>query len=255
MWLSIIDISFKGLINFLIGFFAGILFTSLIFVLLFVRGVRQKIKIHGSRVEDISQDKIRELVISKQKELKKQVKEQNQSYIKATTSLSKDLSYEIASHYFPDSSHPLLELTAQETLDLTHYISNRVSEIIDKPVVRNLKNTRLSYIAELIDKKKAIENNKVVKTATDINQKYNVSKIVKVSRTVLNSLNPVLWVKRGIVNPSLTLITKKICQTIICIVGEESNKIYSKKIFKKEIDLNIVPKDTNEIFSDEDEED
>ena len=44
------------------------------------------------------------------------------------------------------------------------------------------------------------------------------------------------------------LITKKIVLTIIDVIGEETNKIYSKSVFNKEVDLNIdVDKSIEEI--------
>ena len=65
--------------------------------------------------------------------------------------------------------------------------------------------------------------------------------VVKKITGVLNIFNPVYWVRRLVINTSLDFAFKKLCLAVIGIVGEETYKIYSKRVFdeEKSIDVNV----------------
>ena len=107
----------------------------------------------------------------------------------------------------------------------------------------------------MFDKKKQIQQSRVVKAA----QKYKVGKIVKYGGAALNVVNPVYWFRKLVINTSVDVMTKKICIVIIGIVGEETTKIYSKKLFDKPLELDMIEEEVNimlkEGITDEDDED
>ena len=49
-------------------------------------------------------------------------------------------------------------------------------------------------------------------------------------------------------------MTKKVCVVIIGIVGEETTKIYSKKVFENPLELELVEKDMIALLEGEDDE-
>ena len=48
---------------------------------------------------------------------------------------------------------------------------------------------------------------------------------------MLNAINPVVWVKKLIINPSINLITKQIILKLIQQIGQETYNVYSKQAF------------------------
>ena len=57
-------------------------------------------------------------------------------------------------------------------------------------------------------------------------------KLFTVGKAVLNYANPIYWFRRLAIKPSTVLVTKEVCKFIIAIVGEETNNVYSKSLFK-----------------------
>ena len=166
-----------------------------------------------------------------------------------------ELIEEIASYFFPDSKYPMLELNVHELMDLNHYITNRISDILDKPVLKNTMNLQMTQIMSMFDKKRAIQENKVYRAA----KKYKVGKLVKYGGAALNIVNPVYWFRKLVINTSVDAMTKKVCVVIIGIVGEETTKVYSKKLFEKPVELDMIETEINTMLEegiiDEDEPD
>ena len=50
-------------------------------------------------------------------------------------------------------------------------------------------------------------------------------------------------------------MTKKVCVVIIGIVGEETAKVYSKKVFESPVDINFVEKELKNIFTEDEGDD
>ena len=76
-------------------------------------------------------------------------------------------------------------------------------------------------------------------------------KMVDTVKGALNVLNPVYWFRKTIMNTTLDFAVNKLCLAVIEIVGEETYKIYSKRVFdeEKNLDLNV-----DEIVDELDEE-
>ncbi len=101
------------------------------------------------------------------------------------------------------------------------------------PVLKPFKKLRIAYILKIIDVKKKIDENKAVKTASKLNKPW------KITWSILNVFNPVYWVKKLMISTTLVTISNKIGGIIIEVVGEETNKVYSKSVFNEEKSANL----------------
>ena len=123
-------------------------------------------------------------------------------------------------------------------------------KLLEKPLLKNTKNIRITKIIEFLDKKKALEDTKIAKAA----KKMRVGKVVKYGGAVLNALNPVYWFRKLVINTSVDAMTKKVCVVIIGIVGEETVKVYSKKLFDAPVEIDFVEKEMKSLFLEDDVE-
>lgn len=222
----------QSISNFLLGFLTGFVLFSLFLALIFIRSKKRKDKIYYSQSEPIQDEVIRYMIEEKQKVLTDTVKVADNAYFRVAFELSFDLIHDIAKHYFPNSAYPIYELSVQELLNLILYIQNRLQKIVNGKIVNLFKNSRISTLVDIINKKKAFDNSKIMK----LSQKLKVSKFLEYAKMVLNYGNPIYWFRRFALKPSTTLVIKETCKMIIRITGEETNKVYSKKIFMKEDD-------------------
>lgn len=116
-----------------------------------------------------------------------------------------------------------------ETLKLNHYITDRIDQLTNQPILKLFRRYTMSTIYSFTVKTKKIVDNKVVKSLQD----FGVDEVVKASMTALNAINPVYWIRKA-GNLVSDKIMSKIGLSIIAIVGEETYKIYSKKVFNEE---------------------
>ncbi|MDD4184566.1 MAG: hypothetical protein PHI01_04060 [Candidatus Izemoplasmatales bacterium] len=242
-------ITWPDIRNFVLGMLTGFVLLTLTIALLLVGGRRSRKKILMSREAPLDDKTVRAIVEEKQKELIDTVKFTDNAYFRVALDLSMELMQEIAHHYFPDSKYPMYELSIQEILDLTAYVTKRVEKIVDGKFLRLFKNSRISTIINILEKKKALDNSKLMK----LSRKYHVSKLYSMSRAILNYANPIYWFRKLTIKPSVTLVTKEVCKMIIEIVGEETNKIYSKKLFAEPDDETLIEAKVDEIFGSETE--
>ncbi len=230
------EISFGGFINFFVGMATGMVAFAAIYIYLLVRGKNINIDDIKRPNVDVNEEELKIMIIDKQKKFKRNKKLGNQNIAKLTFELSYELLEEISKYFFPDSKYPMLELSVNELLNLNHYITNRLDDILDKPILKNTKNLQITKIMSMYDKKKAIERNKLVKAA----KKYKVVKIAKYGAAAINVFNPVFWFRKLVINTSVDVMTRKVCLVVIGIVGEETTKVYSKKLFDVPVELNVV---------------
>lgn len=222
------NITFKGqVIPFLFGIVFGIIIFGLMYVL-FVFATFKKNEKKSKGYVEISDEKILQIIQnSKNKFLEessmKPLSEKYQDVVK----ISWEVICDIASTIYPDSKHPLFELTSNEFLLLIHYISDRVDELLSGRVFRKLREFKVSDIIKYYDAKKTIEETKAVKAAKQ-------SGVMKVIGPILNTINPFYWFRKAIVNIAIVKITNKLALDIIDIVGEETTKVYTKEVFKIE---------------------
>jgi hypothetical protein len=248
------EISFGGFINFFFGMATGMIMFTAIFVYLNIRGKNINLEDIKRPKIDVDEEELRNLIISRQKKFKRNLKLGREGVAKLTFDISYELIEEISRYFFPNSKYPMLELSVHELITLNHYISDRVDEILDRPILKNTKNIRITNIMAVYDKKKMIQESRVAKAA----KKYKVGKALKYGSMALNAVNPIYWFRKLVINTSIDAMTRKVCVVIIGIVGEETTKIYSKKVFDEAHDLNLVEEQVAgyiEGKEDDDEED
>lgn len=233
------EISFSGFANFFLGMVTGIILFTTFLTFFFLRG--RKIDISDIKVKDdeIDKDVLLKTIKNRQVQVKKNLRQSDDPVNQIIMSTSLDLIDEISRYFFPNSKYPKLELSIQEFLNLTHYISDRVEEIMNVPVFRNFKNVRIIQIVKLYEKQKYIRDSKFAESY----------KVYKYTMMVVNVVNPVYWFRKLVINTSIDAMTRKVCSVIIGIVGEESTKIYSKKVFDKSVSINVVEEALEEIMN------
>ncbi len=151
---------------------------------------------------------------------------------------SLDLINDIAKIYYPESNHPVYEISIEELIVLCQYITERIDKVFQGKILSKVEKIRIVTIFNFLDKKKQIEDSKIVKAA----EKSHIGTIAKMTSNVLNAVNPVHWIKKTMISGSINIGTNKIANIIIDIVGNETAKVYSKNLFNdhdidKEIDM------------------
>ena len=159
---------------------------------------------------------------------------------------SYELVEEISRYFFPESKYPMLELSVHELIDLNQYISNRIDVLLNVPILKNAKNIRIIQIVKMYERKKYLEESRVAKAV----KKYRFGKVLKYGGMAINAVNPVYWFRKLVINTSIEAMTRKVCVVVLGVVGEETTKVYSKKLFDKEIDLGLVDGNMEDLLLD-----
>jgi hypothetical protein len=233
--MELLDI-LRNFTNFFFGMITGIVLFSAFYVMFYIRGKNIDIDEIRRPTIQVDEEELKEKIKAKQKEFKRARKVDNEKIAKKTFDLSYELVEEISGYFFPESKYPMLELSVNEILNLVHYITDRIDDLLDKPVIKNTKNMQVIRFMQMYDKKKEVEQSKMVKAA----QKVKLPKVMKYGGAVVGAINPVTWFRKAVINTSVNAMTKKICLVIIAIVGEETVKVYSKALFNEETDLKMV---------------
>jgi hypothetical protein len=145
----------------------------------------------------------------------------------------------------------MLELSVNELIELNHYITNRIDELLEIPLLKHAKKTRIITILNMYEKKRMVEQSKVVKAA----KKARLGTVLKYGSMALNAVNPVYWFRKLVINTSIDVMTRKVCVVIVGVVGEETTKVYSKKLFDKDIELGVVDGNMEELLTEGDDDD
>lgn len=239
--------------NFFLGMVTGMVLFSAIFVFFFIRGRNLNVDEIKRPTIDVDEEILRDMVKGKQKQFKRTFKSGTEGIAKETFNVSYELMGEIARYFFPDSQYPMLELSVNELLRLNHHITDRIDELLDKPVIKNAKNLQVIRVMQMYDKKRQVEETKIVKAA----KRIHLPKIMKYGGAALNAVNPVYWFRKAVISTSVNAMTKRVCLVVIGIVGEETVKVYSKALFEEPIDLDMVENSVNKMIEegiDQDEE-
>ncbi len=227
---------FSSLISFLIGISFGFLVLLLIYVYAVLKNMNKGLKLRKTDEQDIDEEEIKWLIQDAIKLFKDKESREAVGYGKHLLEVNKELSVDIAKKFYPKSKYPYLELTIDETLMLNHYITDRFQELMaSSKILKLTRGWTLAKIVEMNEVKNKIEKNVIVKTA----KKY--SGITKAAGAVLNAVNPVYWFRRLTKEVALQIISIQIGVALIKITGEETYKIYSKKVFDEEktIDMDV----------------
>ena len=219
------NISFKDqIIPFLLGILMGVIVFGLLYILFLFTTFRKNEKKSKGYVE-IEDEKLKQII---QNSKNRFLEESSMKPLKEKMTDLKDRSWDlindIAMSLLPDSKYPLLELTPDEFLLLSHYISDRVDELISGRILKRIRTFKVSSIIKYYDLKKAIDENAAVKAA----KKSGVTKAIG---PILNTINPFYWFRKAIGEVYIVRIFNKIALSILDIVGEETVKVYTKSIF------------------------
>lgn len=230
-----IEINLTILISFFSGILMGMLIIALLYLFSVIKGLKQPFKHHDAQEEDIDEEEIKWLIKDAQNQFNNKTERELEGYGTMLLRINKDLARDIATKFYPKSKYPFLELTIDEGLALIGYIEKRVDELFEAKFLKMFRGLTIRRIVELKDTKDVIENTKLGKTA----KKYN--KITGAIFATLNAVNPAYWFKKIVVNNAMNIVMVKIGLVIIGITGEETYKIYSKKVFNEErsIDSNL----------------
>lgn len=241
-----------SLFVFLSGVVLGVILASLVYIYSLLRTLKNKKHIVDSDLaNEIKEEDIKEIIKKYQDYYLDNRKNKDKDIASnAIKEALKGTTYEIAQKFFPNSKKPLFEITIDEAIMLSHYISQRVDELLGHRGIRIIRKIKISQILNIMEKTRKINNSQVVQSA----KKYKVKEIIKTGISALNIVNPFYWVKKGISKISTGLVLKKIVLIIISITGEETYKIYSKQAFREQ-DPNYIQmmKEINEALEDSEE--
>ena len=228
------SIELSTLISFLIGIGFGITLFSLIYLYFLIRSVRTPL--HQKNIaappltdEDLSSILEEALVVF-------QATQKDKGFADAFFDTSKEMISQIAKAYYPQSKHPLLELSIDELLMLSDYVRQRVDTLLQKGVLKNARQVRLIKFMEMVELKRRLDENKWMQ----LMRSDAIQKSVRGALNVVNLFNPVYWFRRIIIKTSVDVLNKRIGKTMLAIVAEESSRIYSKKAFDTELDYDLV---------------
>lgn len=221
-------ISFRDVTNFILGLLTGFILLSMLIAFIATSRSRRKQKKRLLKVPAMIEKKeVYRMIVDKQNQLAETVKLTDNAYFRVALELSYELAEEIAKYYYPKARYPMYELSIEEILELNYYITKRIETLTNGKILKYFKGYKISTIIDILNRKKAIDNSKLMK----LNKKLKISKIFTVGKAVLNYANPIYWFRKLAIKPSTVLVTKEVCKFIIAIVGEETNNIYSKSLF------------------------
>lgn len=224
-----------SIISFALGIVTGVFFVLIIYMYAVFKELRKDTKLETHET-DIDEDMVLEMIKDAQSQFKNKEQRKKNGYAGYLYQISRTLALDISHMFYPDSKTPYLELTLDETLMLNHYVTNRVDDLTNRPLLKLFRKYTLSTLYGFTKTSKKIKNNKAIKGAKD----YGLDEVYKASMTALNAINPVFWFRKlgGVISDS---ILEKIGIAVIGITGEETYKIYSKKVFNKtsEIDSGV----------------
>lgn len=220
--------------------FFGIMIGFLLCMAIYIITVLSTLK-RSDKIEPISLDHIENVKIRRVIDNAKEEYIELYSYVatgkklQAVGELSWQIIKDIAKIYYPDSQYPIYELSVDELIRLNYYITTRIEKLFSGKVLGTFKKVKISQILRLIDLKKRIEENKLVKLAN----KTKAPKIYKSVMAVLNIFNPGYWVRKMMISTTIDMTTNKIALIVLDVVGDETNKVYSKNqsIFSTEDDI------------------
>ncbi len=240
---------FTTLITFLLGLLSGFILFALVYVYFVIRGRGIDKAWRERHATDIGDEELKGIVTAKQATYKR-LRKKGQSPTRLVLDLSIEMVDEIARAYFPKSKYPTLELSVDEMLLLNHYIAKRIEKILDQPVLRNTRNLRVTKIVRMYETQRAISQAKIVKAA----RSKAVKKTIKYTMGAINYMNPAYWFRKLVINKSVDLVTTHIALMALAIVGEETIKVYSKKLFDKDVELDLVDKELRALEADDDDD-
>lgn len=237
-----IEINLQTIISFLLGILVGFILLLLIYVYAAIKGLNRNLIINKVVEEDIDEEEIKALIKGSMNNFKDKKLREEVGYGNHLVNEIKELTILIAEKFYPNKPYPYLELTIDETIELNHYLTDRVSELLEPKIFRLIKGMKLSDFAAMVNTKNKIEESRVVKAV----KKSRLDKVLSGTLKVINYANPVMWIRKGMIEPINSWITVKIGSEIIGVAGEEIYKVYSKKALEEERNIKVTSDDLYE---------
>ena len=238
-----IELNLSSLMSFSLGILTGFLVLFTIYMYAIFLNIRKEAKIKKADEEDIDEQMVLLLIEDAQKQFKDKKIRNDIGFSKHLYQISQELVVDISQKFYPESKTPYLELTLDETLLLNHYITDRVDHMTKHPLLKLFRRYTLSSLYDITTTTKKVTDSKVVRKAKEL----GVDEVLKASMSAINVMNPVYWIRRFTNEQTIDRILVKIGAAIIAIVGEETYKIYSKKVFQKE---ETIHSNVDEIYED-----
>lgn len=228
-----ITIDLGWIITFFTGVFSGFLIMALWYLVAVVQSLNKSIRRRKVDVEDIDETEIKWMIDDAHKIFKDKEKRDEVGYGPHLLNISLDLSKDIATKFYPTSKYPYLELTIDESILLLRYVSDRLDEFLNKPILKLVKRFTLRRLITLNDAKTKLDNNLIVKTTN----KWKLKQIWDKTFLALNAVNPIYWFKKLVIGNITNVILIKLGLVVISLTGEETYRIYSKKVFNEDREL------------------
>jgi len=220
-----------------VGIFLGILLSLLIYIIILVTSISKsekndaKIKVE---FDDEKKELINKYIKAAQDEFAEASEEMNISQkVDLVKELAPTLATNVATIFYPESKHPLTEISVEEIIKLDYYIMDRIEKIFDGKVLRKFKKLKISQIMKLLDAKRRFDDNKLIKAS----KKMHLGGVTTILTSAWNAVNPGFWIKKSIMSIGVEVTIDRIVNLIFKIVGEESAKVYSKNAFVAETSL------------------
>ena len=233
-----IEFNFGALISFLIGILAGLMFFLLIYFYAVIKSLNKHAKVKLSKEVDIDIIEIKTLIKHYQENFKEKKLRKELGYMNCLFKNAQNLAYDITAKYFPDSKDPYLELTIDETIQIGHYVLNRIDEMLNAKIIKLFRGMTIKQIKDVNITTNKITNHKLIKEG-------KVGKVYSITMGALNIINPVYWFRKLVIDNAIKIVVLKIGTTTIQLVGEETYKIYSKKTISNDLDINLFYDELN----------
>lgn len=224
-------LSFENISILVFGIIIGFVMCFLIYFIFVLISLKEEEKKIINARTNVTDEKIERLIRSAKNQFNEESSSLNTGEkLNFVRDIAWELIRDIAKVYYPDSEYPIYELSIDELMILNHYITDRINSMFKGPILKPIKKLKIAYVLKILDIKKKIDENRMMKAAN----KLKVPGIMKTTMAVLNIFNPVYWVKKLMITTTLVAATNKISTTILDVVGEETNKVYSKSVFDVE---------------------
>ncbi len=222
------NLDFGILVSFLLGTSFGFLLLFLLYIYAVIHGLNKNSKFRNAEETDIDEEEIKWLIQDAQAQFKnKELRNEEGMYVYLLKIL-KELSVDISKKFFPQSKYPYLELTIDESLQLSHYITDRLDQLLSGRILALIRGITYTKIREMTEMKSKVDQSIVGKAA----KQY--STFSKAAFATLNAVNPVYWIRKFTKETMINIVVVRIGLSLIAITGEETYKIYSKKVFNIE---------------------
>ena len=87
-----------------------------------------------------------------------------------------------------------------------------------------------------------------------IPKRYKLKSAYQAAKKVINLINPLWWAKKLVIDGTFNILINKLCLVLIAIVGEETYKIYSKKVFLEMHEIDASSEEIKDLEVDLNEE-